>query len=592
MSSKVHMNIRTVDLRLAYNGIQQRFFALNASQKMVTLLATAALAYIGCLYASIYCRRMWNYIFVWNNKPQELQEKVDRKDNAKLLEPQVESMKVESTMEDEALDCELEEDSKVEADKAAAEELKRRESQKVEAAALDELKVPINKSLSEKNEVPEIILSKPKVKFVRSPHKIAVKKSLCWGWPEDLSVLDVTAKQQKGIDKALRAVAEAFKRYPEFQIVLEKSPKEQNPSGAKCRALVIKVENKTIKKIPIPLKLVVVKDKVHFLLLTKKIIGSGGEREVKICYNLTNGGYLARKIMTSQCEFEILNHFYKNPVRGLPLVSFFLQIRPSKAQVLETLYDGPLSILFGTAPLAKLEQKLSLIHDILLGLKSLHDLTFQTSEFLWKQVKMFHFDIKPDNILVRKHSTKKKWEAVISDFGCSGKLGITGGTLGYRAPEEVKLEVRLRKDMDFFGEKKAKSFNESSIKSHNDKFGQAMDVWATGLVLLSIMTNKTSAEFPNCAIPPLPCIENCFKSIPINAKSKDINLTQLEQKQIDQDLSNLKLPLHDTEDEKIAIEGVLKIIREMLVIDAKKRISANDALNTFQSATATLKMDI
>jgi serine/threonine protein kinase len=119
-----------------------------------------------------------------------------------------------------------------------------------------------------------------------------------------------------------------------------------------------------------------------------------------------------------------------------------------------------------------------------------------------------------------------------------------------------------------------------------------MDIWSTGLILLSIMLGRTSTEFPNIAIPPLPCIENCFKSIPGNTKTRDINLTKLKQQQIDQDLNNLKLTCYDTEDEKIAIEGLRQMIREMLIIKPKKRISLNDTLSAFHNATAPLQMNL
>lgn len=616
------MDILAAHFGSVYGTIQQRFFALNTLQKVTTILAIAILACLGCLYASLYCCRKWTHsvttaegeeIMASDDEPQKFGEPVPEKvleevhkdgpfdqiiENAYKESdppPSDEDLIKEMVAQDmEIKKAEALWAAEAEAKAAALDEIKRLESQKLDAAN------EIEKNLAEKDKLPDVVsLPEPKIKIVRSPHKIASANPFAsWGWPEELSTLDVTVEQRQGIDAALNTVAEAYQRYAIFQVVIEKGPKEHNPAVARSKDLVIKLDKEPVKKIPIPLNLILDnqanREQLQCLLLTKKIIGSGGQRKVKICYDLTNGVYLVKKTIFSQSEYDILNHFHKNPGRGLPVVSYFREVNPSKFQALEPLYEGSLTMLFGTTPLAELEQKLSLIHDILEGLKSLHDLTFQHPEHKWMNdlIKMFHFDIKPENILVRPHPTKKnKWEAVISDFGCSGNLYISGGTYGFRAPEEVALEIELRRILDLF-EEDANQINKSEVESHNRKYGQPMDIWATALVLILIITGKTSSKFTKAAIPPLPCIENCFLNIPVNANPPDKKLTDLKQHQIDQDLSNLKLPSYKTDAEKIAIEEVMKLIREMLQIDPDKRISATDTLIKFQKATAALGMDI
>ena len=74
------------------------------------------------------------------------------------------------------------------------------------------------------------------------------------------------------------------------------------------------------------------------------------------------------------------------------------------------------------------EGKTSLVEDLLYGLSNIHKLTFSATytncvsgqlETI-DNFKSFHFDINPQNILVRHIPEENRWEAVISDFGTLG----------------------------------------------------------------------------------------------------------------------------------------------------------------------------
>lgn len=548
------MDIHAIGLR-SFQNIQQRFSSFTPLQKVTALIAMASLALLASLLALTWCRRSQTQISV--------------KSETTTLEKPICQPLVKKAEEKKA-----EEATEMEAKKAALAILK-----------LEEKKEPIKKTVA--------VLPEPKFTFNYSPPKIAWEAHFSrWVWPSDLSSLNITVAQQKRINEALRTVAEASFTYPQFSLNIVKSPKLVGYTS-KTIDVEIKIGDKVVKKTAIPFNLIMLLKEQRlnqFLLLTNKIIGSGGQRKVKLCYNLNTGEFLVKKQIFTKCEHDLLDLAKKNPIRGLTACRYIHQVG-TKFQSIESLYDGNLSLLFGTSALESLEQKFSLIHDIFYGLNRLHGFSFNHPKLYGKKIKLFHFDIKPENILIKKNPVSNKWEGAISDYGSLGDLYISGGTCGYKAPEEVKLEIKLNENKQFYRDGDAyKFFNENLVEEHNTRGGQPMDIWASGLVIVSIMLGRIT-QFPKISIPPLSSIENCFISYPDTANPKDIKIASLNQEQIDQDLDNLELPSYRTEEEKIAIQDTYKIIREMLQIDPNKRISAANMLIAFQKATSSFGID-
>ncbi|MGH2613175.1 MAG: protein kinase domain-containing protein, partial [Rhabdochlamydiaceae bacterium] len=400
-----------------------------------------------------------------------------------------------------------------------------------------------------------------------------------WMWPPNTSVLDVTAKDKAEIDAALSAI---FSVLGTANLTLEKKQK-----GA--RALIIRRENQPPQTISLPLNFTFLEKNgqlTEILLLTKKIVGQGAERTVKLCYNLTTGKYYVKK-KVSAAERIIMDHFMKNPGRGIAPIWVFREVPnvdPPKVQIIEPLYAGSLLSLLENSPPTKTEEKLSLIQDLLHGLSYLHAYIFPDTFYInsenkkvpVKGFKAFHFDINPNNILVRK--VGNKWEAVISDFGFVGDVTIMGGTIGYQAPEEVSLQLRENplNNEDETG-------NPKKVVQHNLLYGQLMDIWSMGLVMTEIMAGKLttircSEEDEDLEIAPLPCLERCFLDNS-NKYYEDAKTALLKQANIDQDLLNLKTSAQSSDAaENRIINTIYDLIRLMLQIRPQSRISAEEAL--------------
>ena len=245
---------------------------------------------------------------------------------------------------------------------------------------------------------------------------------------------------------------------------------------------------------------------LHPLILSKTVVGEGGERSVKLCYNTRDGKYVVRKKIKPN-EQAVLEHIQNNPCRGLsPPLYFRNQDNSKKAQVIEPLYEGTLATLLQKKTSLDLSQKIDLMIDLLTGLQGLHGMkstvkintneesgeqkSFETDFFL------FHADIKPSNVLV--DNTSAGWKAFLSDFGFCNNPLISGGTLAYRSPESLRLAKKL--------ESTSIENRDDLVFNHNIQYGQLSDYWSLGLVFVAIMTSQLGKN----EVPPLPSLQACL----------------------------------------------------------------------------------
>jgi len=373
-------------------------------------------------------------------------------------------------------------------------------------------------------------------------------------WPRDLSVLGISEDEKKKLEKAYSAITNAG----ECNLKIQKKHKGSY-------LVVFTYPNGSVKEVKIPFKFAFASNKsglTGIILKTKKIVGEGGERQVKLCFEMLKGEYLARKPV-APLEHILMESFQNSPTRGIPHIYSL-----AEKSVTETLYAGSLSILFGTVFFDNLMQRVSLLGDLLSGLASLHGLTLKRDN--QRDVKVFHFDIKPANILVRQNPKNKMWEAVLSDFGFSGNPTVSGGSIGYKAPEEVKLELQLDpldtgiKDRD-------------PVVENNLKYGQAMDIWSMGLVATILLTGRVSERINPAVFPPIPCFEDCFFNT--SKPRKDHKFADLTQSQMDKDVMQLR-PLFPSP----KLTGLWAIVGNMLQVDPEKRVSAREALTLYHEA--------
>lgn len=393
---------------------------------------------------------------------------------------------------------------------------------------------------------------------------------------------------KKDVELALSTIKDAIDRGIKVNIKIEKSPR---------RLIITYPTHRVSVQLPLSLTLIQTEGQLKYiLLLTKKIIGQGGERTVKLCFNLTTGEYLAKKRVVNSIEKTVVQFFRNKGAIGIAPIYLLREVlltpTLSKIQMIEPLYAGPLTILFGTRVLARTEQKLSIMSDLLYGLANLHtctlnNLTFQRNSWDKKvelgAVKMFHKDIKPGNILVRYLPDEDRWEAVISDFGSAGQVSAFGGTLGYKAPEEVRFQ--LEQDTWNLGH----ISDTMAIIKHNLNFGQAMDVWSLGLVLVEVLSGKLSTRLNEAPFPPIASIEECFfrRVDPFGyspePRHPDEKIADLRQADIDQDLTQLQSVAKClNQDEALVLKKSWDLIRiQMLKVNPMQRKSAQETLNEF-----------
>ena len=321
----------------------------------------------------------------------------------------------------------------------------------------------------------------------------------------------------------------------------------------------------------------------NLLLLTKNVIASGSERKVKLCYEVITGKYFVRKraIEGTSFELSLMKHFIKNPSRGIAKISYLVpktSKSPStgKTLIIQPLYDLTIAELFGSDELKQFEQKIILIQDLLAGLFALHAISqhVDLSDPPRSPIAlMFHSDLKPGNILVRREGGSPLWRAGITDFG-SADLFMVRGSPGYLAPERAELILK-------------ENPTKKDVVAHHLTYGQAMDIWSMGLILIDIMTLKPtyfSSKGKPVFLSQLECIHRCIFEDKQSAETEPNQREKLEhftrfanlkQKDIDTSIEAL---LAKQEPLDPAESTIWDLIRQMVRIDPTERISAKEAL--------------
>lgn len=288
-------------------------------------------------------------------------------------------------------------------------------------------------------------------------------------WPADLKEIGLNEKKKKALEKifsqALPLISSCENTY---FLTKEKSSGQDN-----VRNLTIKKNEVVLITHSLPITIAFIKKDhlSHIVLMGKKVLGKGGERgKVRLCYDLTEGTYLARKKITTATEKRLIKNLQQHPRRGIvALFGTRKSLEPlHKEQILEYRYDTSLTDFISQE--APLDTRLSLTQDLLYGLDSLHEITMKYPFYRGLRiplVKGFHHDLKPCNIVVRSHPVTKKLEAAITDFGFACNPSILGGTAGFTAPEEVGYE-HLHRPLVRGGPIQTSS---QKIIDHNAKYG-------------------------------------------------------------------------------------------------------------------------
>ena len=396
---------------------------------------------------------------------------------------------------------------------------------------------------------------------------------LKWPSAEGLVELGVTPQQKEVLDKALNECLTQMEKIGKtsFQII-------KFPDPSKTRVIKLFDEADLLiggYVIPSTVSIKSLNGRLVVLLMGKKVIAEGGERKVKVAFDLTNGTPYVKKRISNIMEEKIYQWIQELPnSRGLPRNTITRTIG-KKSQILEPRYTESLEQCLGSEGLKSWDVKKSLILDLLYGLKHFHSITTCCSlqingeTFSCESVPNYHGDIKARNALLR--NTNALPEAVWTDFGISSEVFSLNGTPGCQAPERVEIKAKWALDNTVV--------SLIDIGNHNYKFGQQGDVWGMALVMLVIIANDPSRPFP------LICIENAIKKSE-DCVVKDFYVKNLTQQVIDDELSfyNFKIL---TDPAFFAADSLLRVVGKMLRANPKERISIEEAINMVEAVKLT-----
>ncbi|KAF3361905.1 hypothetical protein PHSC3_001559 [Chlamydiales bacterium STE3] len=407
---------------------------------------------------------------------------------------------------------------------------------------------------------------------------------LCRIWPTDLKLLRLTEAQKTEVDSHVRDAFRALTKRGQLSFVkkrLKYTDGIHTVDAALPITLSIFKEN--------------AKGRFRVMLFPKTIFASGGERKIRWAYDLTTGTFLLKKRITGIFEEKLLNYLLplrnKRDIQNSVIwrISSDKQNNP-KLQIIEPVRDGTLATLFGTAPLSNFSVKRDLIMDLLTDLNALHAAHLSgitiTSEHRspfenaspqkLPSYAAFHSDIKPLNVLA--FFQNGKWRAELCDFG-AGAAHPTMFTIsvGFTPPEYICFYQKKRP----FGIQLPWFNNNLDIAQFNIKHGQGRDVWAIGLVILSLLVEREEEVvwenvFKNCRkkanIPPLPCLKSILSGRPWGAYEEE-GILDLKQATVDADLNRLKKEIaskHPKEQAELA--RIFEMLKEMMLrIDPNKR---------------------
>ena len=337
---------------------------------------------------------------------------------------------------------------------------------------------------------------------------------------------------------------------------------------------------------PLPIHFVIAENViVRVFVITKNVIGKGGERKVRSVWDATKGNWYAIKKCTTELERHLVDVFSKESRRGLPsYITWRDKVKEKGCQMIEPYYAGTFSLLMGNGALDDPLRKCQVIEDLLEGLAFVHAYTVPEYSFecesemhTEKNVAAYLGDINPANILVgicpdEEDSKVTRWTMIFSDLGLACRLDKPGLTEGWASPEFMRFFLdthTLQGDVDFHKE-----------------YGQKKDVWAFGLLMVCILVGNTSTKVTT-QIAPLTFLENYFieKFNSPGSKSKglrDKDITNLTQEVVDSDLKKCQdSHMISRNHHASLLAGLRDLARKMLQVDSNKRITSEIALEEF-----------
>lgn len=215
-------------------------------------------------------------------------------------------------------------------------------------------------------------------------------------------------------------------------------------------------------KVQLPVTVMVAQER-FFMKLGKKragIAGKGGQRLIKFAYDLKKGRMVVRKCIKER-ERQAMVCF--QGIHGIAKAEAVFDGRV----LLEKYYAGTLKDLVQPKRLLTAAEIVQGAKDLLSTLSAMHQRKTVDGR------PAFHSDIKLANLFYRR-SKKRGIEMVIGDLGSANCDQSISGTKNWFSPEYTRELLRWKKEKNF-------------DQQFNQKYGQAYDLWAIGLVIASLL---------------------------------------------------------------------------------------------------------
>ena len=366
-------------------------------------------------------------------------------------------------------------------------------------------------------------------------------------WPDNLNDVGVTEENKAIIDHVLNTFYTRVENGENITADFLKTDEKERFFQ------IIDLSTQTeevLEKYPIPLSLDLRFDEAKIILIGKNIIGEGVERKVKAAHDLFNGIPFVKKEINQENELEIYELIQNKPSPGLPKNFCFRGQGTAKLQVLEERLTGPLYVALQRHIFRTDTLKLNAIKELAQGLHTLHHFKLKNN------APCSHCDIKIENILFNDDGSVQ-W----TDFGYSGQVEQLVGSPSYQSPEHVAMKVKVFPN----GIEDNGTVTAEEIATYCKTYGQPVDIWAFGIVLLSILKNAD--------VYCLDLIDEAMKQSESHPYHKDFEIQFLKQEDIAAEIAAWKSKSSPIK------QALLDIAEKMLQVDPEQRINIDDVLD-------------
>lgn len=337
---------------------------------------------------------------------------------------------------------------------------------------------------------------------------------------------------------------------------------------------------------------------VHVLVLLKtkgniQILGEGQTKTVKLAINWkTKEPYANLVAKEDDISAVVQEEVLTNSIAGLPGIAnkmLFLHQYSSKDGKKKIgyymhLYEASLKDLLKQGIQLTIQDKMHIAKDILLATRTLlqHHIENRDSKeaniFLEKDASGRYHAYKGDlgySVYIQETTSPKEFKRKYSDFFVGSPL--------YLSPEKYFLEDKLFTINDKYNSSRNKdkeAFKDAlrnEVKPILDQSQTKTDVWADGIILLRLFTNDSLKDDKET--------DKSYSYRIYSAIKEAVQSSKGDYTEFNSESLQLKIDAILNEAEKVhekdLPDGLMVLVRRMITIDPNKRISGEEAYDTF-----------